>query len=360
MHILFILENYHPSIGGVETLFKTLVDALNARGYRTTVITTNNHGLPKVEVDGLNTVRRYKFRSRYLFTFLALIPALRHGKGADILHTTSYNAGLPASFAGMLLRKPVIITFHEVWGRLWFHLPYFTKISKWLHYSFEQFLLKLPFHRFVAVSEFTANRLIKYGISPEKVDVIYNGIDYEKWKAPAMKENNDAYHFIFFGRLGISKGLDLLIEAFSKLITTHDEARLTLILPSTPQGLLRTVLKEVNKMPENRRPVIRHELPHAELVDAISQADAVVIPSYSEGFGYTAVESMALNKPIISSGRGSLHEVVGGNMIEMRELSASALEEAMAQAIDGKWEFVAPTQFPLNKTVEAYVKLYSS
>lgn len=360
MHILFVLENYHPSIGGVETLFKSLVDELNDKGYRTTIITTNNHNLPKVHTSGLNSIRRYKFYSRYLFTFLALFPILRNGKGADVIHTTSYNAGLPASIAGILLNKPVVITFHEVWGRLWFRLPYFSRLSKTLHYIFEQVLLKMPFRKFVAVSEFTANRLIKYGITPEKVEVIYNGIDYALWDATPEAKQKATYDFVFFGRLGISKGLDLLLEAFKDLIKSYPQARLCLILPLKPAALLRLIKRQISEIPGEQRPTILHELPQAELVAAVSMADAVVIPSYSEGFGYTAVESMALNKPIISSGRGSLHEVVGGNMIEMKEQSAGALKEAMSLAIDGKWEFKEPTDFPLQETVDRYVKLYTS
>lgn len=360
MHILFILEHYHPNIGGVETLFKSLVDALNERGVQTTVITTNNHGLPKVEVDGLNTIRRYRFGSRYLFTFLSVFPILMNGGKADVIHTTSYNAGLPASLAGWLLRKPVVITFHEVWGRLWFKLPYFSWISKTLHYLFEQFLLKCPFKRFVAVSEFTANRLIKYGIPAEKVSVIYNGIDYQKWTSTESSplKKKDTYHFLYFGRLGISKGLDILTKAFASLAKRHPEARLTLVLPTTPKSLLTRIRDEVNAIPESQRPTIMHELPHDELKYAISAADAIVIPSYSEGFGYTAAESVAMNKNIISSGRGALREVAGGNMIEMNEHSAKGLEQAMEKAINGKWEFVSPTNFHLTDTVDQYVKLY--
>ena len=63
--------------------------------------------------------------------------------------------------------KKTVITFHEVWGRLWFKLPFMNRFALFLHYCFEQFLLRLPFNRFIAVSESTASRLLEEGVKPE-------------------------------------------------------------------------------------------------------------------------------------------------------------------------------------------------
>lgn len=358
MRILFILENYYPAIGGVETLFKSLIDKLDEMGIESVVLTTRHHNLPKTEKKGHTTIIRYNFFSRYLFTFLAIFPALRHGRGVDFIHTTSYNAGLPASIAGVLLRKKVIITFHEVWGRLWFRLPFFGRISKTFHYAFEQFLLRMPFYKFVAVSEFTESRLVKYGIEPSQIKTIYNGIDYSTWNSPAKKNNDGKFKFVFFGRLGISKGLDLLLPAFKQITQSQQGVQLTLILPKKPQGQLDYIHEQVSKFAEDDKPIILHELPHDELVATLSASDCVVIPSYSEGFGYTAVESMALEMPIISSGRGSLKEVVGGNFIEMKSHDVRGLVEAMEKAISATWEYKQAMRFELNDTVANYIKLY--
>jgi glycosyltransferase involved in cell wall biosynthesis len=358
MRILFILENYYPAIGGVETLFKTLIDKLDELGIESIILTTRHHDLPKVEKSGNTSVIRYRYFSRYLFTFLALFPALRYGRKVDFIHTTSYNAGLPASLAGLILRKPVVITFHEVWGKLWFRLPFFSRISKFFHFAFEQLLLRMPFYKFVAVSEFTENRLIKYGVKPSKIRTIYNGIDYEKWKAPEQKKQYQNYRFIFFGRLGISKGLDLLLPAFKQISSRHENVRLTLIIPRSPKSQLDFVYKQLESFPIDQKPRILHELEHSALIDILTEAQCTVIPSYSEGFGYTAVESMALNMPIISSGRGALKEVVGGNMIEMKTQDVKGLIDAMEKAWDHAWEYTEAKQYELNDTVDEYIKLY--
>ena len=169
------------------------------------------------------------------------------------------------------------------------------------------------------------------------------------------KEN---FEFVFFGRLGISKGLDLLLPAYKIIADSHPNARLTLVLPRNPKMQLRYVHDQLSQMETTRRPVIFHELSHDQLVNVLTAGQCIVIPSYSEGFGYTAVESMALNIPIISSGRGSLKEVVGGNMIEMKSQSVEGLVEAMRRAMEESWEYKEPTKFQLSDTVDEYIKLY--
>ena len=360
MRILFILENYYPAIGGVETLFKSLIDALSARGIECIILTTKLHDLPKKQQENGVTVIRYNYLSRYLFTFLALFPALRYGRTVDFIHTTSYNAGLPASIAGILLRKKVIITFHEVWGKLWFRLPFFNRLSKLLHYLFEQMLLRLPFYKFVAVSEFTASRLLKHGISPNKIRTIYNGIEYDRWKPLGTATSDQFFDFIYYGRLGISKGLDLLVPAFDMIAKNNEQVRLHLVLPYKPKNQLNTIKEFIQSSTHAAQIKVYHELKHDALIELICQSDCVVIPSYSEGFGYIAVESMALGKPIVSSGRGALKEVVGGNVIEMSEHSVEGLAKAMTSAIENDWEYRDERKFILEETVSQYVNMYNT
>jgi len=51
--ILFFLEYYYPNIGGVETLFKSLVDSLAAEGYQITILTARPYPTtPLKEVNG--------------------------------------------------------------------------------------------------------------------------------------------------------------------------------------------------------------------------------------------------------------------------------------------------------------------
>lgn len=358
MKILFFLEHYYPKIGGVETLFKSLAEALVGKGYQVTVLTTRtSREMPrKEEVNGVEIIR-FSFYNRYFFTFLAFFPALKYIRNADLVLTTSYNAGLPAFLSAKLLRKKVIITFHEAWGNLWFRLPWMSAPARFLHYLFEQLLLKLPFDTFIAVSNSTAHRLQESGVSEKRIKVIYNGIDYRAFPGRKPEEAPTASPFIYtyFGRLGISKGLDILLEAAARLKTDLPDSRLKLIIPKEPEGFYKKIGKEIKGRGLEGHILLMHHLPFSELQKELKASHCIVIPSYSEGFCFAAVEAIALGIPLISSDQGALKEVVSGKYIKMRSLSSEALVVALKRAAEGDWEESPVKRFALSETVEKYL-----
>jgi len=360
MKILFILESFYPNIGGVETLFKNLTDELSHQNHQITVLTNKGKGQASQEMlpSGVR-VKRISTFNRYIFTFLGWLPALLEARKHDLIHTTSYNAGIPAIIAGLFTRKKVIITFHEAWGKLWFDLPFFSKLSLFFHYLFEQILLKLPFHLFIAVSKYTAEQLALNGIKKEKIKVIYNGLDYSIFKKNIKKQSdpNRPYHFLYFGRLGISKGLDVLIAGAGLV---QDSFKLTLILPKEPEGLLNAVKELIKENNIEDKVEIKHHLPYKELQFEVINTDAVIVPSYSEGFGFTAAETIAMNTPIISSNRGSLAEVVSGKHINMITFDSEGLATAMKRAIKNDYDYIPVKEFHLSDSVQEYIALYKN
>ena len=291
---------------------------------------------------------------------MAWLPGLFLTKGVDIIHTTSYNAAIPAWIIGKLSRKKVVVTFHELWGNLWYELPWMTGPARWLHYSFEKMLTKLSFEKIVAVSDFTKEALISAHVDPKKVIRIYNGIDYGQHRATQIKVahtgGQSPYIFTYFGRIGYSKGLDLLIEAAASLSNHNDNFVLQLIVPQ--EHLFQNLLTLIQEFRLKNRVRFFHNLPKDDLFDKIATSDAIVIPSYSEGFCFAAVETMTIGTPIVSSGRGALKEVISGQFIEMDSFNSIALKNAMMAAMQGNWMRTELKKFPLQHTVDQYIDLY--
>lgn len=362
MRILFVLENYFPNIGGVETLFKSLIEQLVAAGHECTVVTSRlSRKDPLRETFKNLTIVRIPVTNRYLFTLQALVPALRLARNCDLIQTTSYNAALPAFLAAVWRRKKVLVTFHEAWGKLWFQLPYMSRPAKWMHYFFEQLLLHLPFDRFIAVSQSTATRLQEEGVAARRIAMNYNGIDYRDFAPDQLPVNKAAdFTFTYFGRLGISKGLDLLLEAAISVQRAAPDSRLQLIVPEVPPDFLNMIKDYIRQNGLEDYVYLRHHLSFVELKQAIRASDCVVIPSYSEGFCFAAVETVALGIPIVSSGRTALQEVVGGRYVEMKTQTAPALVEAMLQGYHGHWQERPVRLFKLEDTVAAYHSLYEA
>jgi len=358
MKILFVLEHFYPYIGGAEKLFYVLTTALVKRGYEITVITTLfDKKLVKEEIyEGIKIIRINCF-NRFAFTFLSLPEVVRHARDCDLIHTTTYNAALPASIAGKLTGKPVLVTFHEVWGELWKRLPFTSFFQKNAFYYFEKILLNLPFNKFIAVSEFTKRELIKHDIPESKIARIYNGIEYDNFKdyTPSTPKT---FTFTYFGRLGVSKGLDLLIPAAAVFRKSFPDSKFKLIIPKQPKSLYKIIMSLIDKYKLRDYIEFHHNLPREVLHQEILNSSCIVISSYSEGFCFAAAETIALGVPIISSNKGALTEVVSGHHISMNEMSVAELTRALESAYKGKWFEKPIRHFHLNDTIDAYRQLY--
>jgi len=361
MKIVFVLENYFPNIGGVESLFKSLVDALSKEGHEITIVTSRiTPASPLKEKKGTITIRRMPFNNRYLFTFLGFFYALPYIRQCDLVHTTSYNAAIPAFFAAKFFRKKVIITFHEVWGELWDKLPYMGRVGKITHSIFEQFLLKLPFNHFVGVSKSTSINLVKAGVKKEKISTIYNGIDYTEFQDTTVRaiKKQKKFTYTYFGRLGISKGLDLLMEAIPTIKSKYPDSQINLIVPKVPASFLEKIETFIQQQKLSQYILLKHHLSFEALKKEIKASHCVVIPSYSEGFCFAAVETIALGTPVISSDQTALKEVVCGQFIKMDNLSVNSLVSAMEKAKQGQWEQTPIKKFELKETIKQYTQLY--
>ncbi|MCB0704770.1 MAG: glycosyltransferase family 4 protein [Saprospiraceae bacterium] len=360
MRILFVLEHYYPYIGGAEKLFRDLAEGLAATGREVHVITTRfDKKLPAREIINGVKVRRIHCYSRYLFTFLSLPSVIRQARKCDLVHTTTYNAALPAWLGARITRKPVVVTFHELWGKLWFRLPFVSFFAKNAFYLYEQLISKLPFDHFVAVSDFTKDALVKSGIHPGKVTRIYNGLDYGQFESYSHQPSTH-FQVAFYGRLGISKGLDLLLPAARQFFQRYPECKLVLILPRKPSGIFNRVNRLIQDLQIEKNLQLRHELSKKDLYETICGSSAVVIPSYSEGFCFVAAEAVALGVPIISSGQGALKEVVSGQVVTCREQTVEGVYQGLCEARAGQWMPIETRMFPLKEAVEAYQRLYQN
>ncbi|HLC71177.1 MAG TPA: glycosyltransferase family 4 protein, partial [Candidatus Nanoarchaeia archaeon] len=326
MKILFICENYHPHQGGAEVLFKNLAEGLVKAGNEVSIITHLLPNTPKQEIlNGVTIQRVFSFNSRYIFSFFAIPRAIMQARKYDIIQTTTFNGALPAWIAAKIYRKPMVLTVHEVWVGKWKEIAGFSRWQCWIHDFLEKIIYLLPFDHYMCVSEATRNDLFKLKISPEKVQTIYNGFDYSFWN-PKKWTKKDTYNFreqhnlhnkfVFFswGRPGPSKGFEYAIKAMPAIIKEVPRAILVLMFGSVEKypkknAELLKLMGDINR-PENIKVI--PSLPYEQLGIALKAADAVIIPSVSEGFGYTTLEAVTMKKPVIISNAGSLPEVVSG------------------------------------------------
>ena len=363
MSILFVLEHFHPYIGGVEFLFWQLAKSLVERGHKVKVITTRfDKALPLEEtIEGIE-IQRVNCANRFTFSYKSIPSIFASANSYDIIHTTTYNAAIPAWLVAFFKRKKCVLTFHEYWGKLWEQLPYLNFYERILFRSFERSISLLTFTKVIAVSEYTRNSLIQAGIPPAKIVSIYNGLNYQNFnsnnKITNQLYNNNSWAFIFVGRLGVSKGLDLLIPAADIFLQKNPNAILKLVIPKRPEKMYLLIKKEIEKLKSFSQIKLMHNLPKEDLYREMQTAAFIVIPSYSEGFCFVAADACAMGVPVVSSQKGALAEVVSGKHIVIEDFSIKGLTVALQKAAEQKWQQSSLKKFPLSESIEQYIQVY--
>ena len=111
MKVLFVLEYFYPHVGGVETSFLNLAREL-AKHNDVMVITSWIPGTDLQEVYEKINILRVKtpsYARRFWFTIISLKTLLKLAGNFDYIHTTAYNAALPAWLVSKILKKRIVI-----------------------------------------------------------------------------------------------------------------------------------------------------------------------------------------------------------------------------------------------------------
>jgi glycosyltransferase involved in cell wall biosynthesis len=165
----------------------------------------------------------------------------------------------------------------------------------------------------VAVSHHTRNELIQYQrMAPEKVQVIYNGIDVKLRRAdtPAdiRRELGLQPDDVVFGtaaRLEVQKGLELLIDAAPFVLRRMPKARFLIVGGGSLEHDLR---QRAAALGLERQVIVTGY--RTDAVDLMQTFDCFVQTSLFEGMPMALLEAMALNKPIVATAVGGVPEVV--------------------------------------------------
>jgi glycosyltransferase involved in cell wall biosynthesis len=109
-------------------------------------------------------------------------------------------------------------------------------------------------------------------------------------------------------------------------------------------------------------------IPNEDLVFAYNSAEALVLPSQYEGFGFPALEAMACGTPVIVSDAGSLPEIVGDAALVSETGNPGSLADAMRTICTDsalRMELIAKgkrnaAKFSWKETAEKTLQVYES
>ncbi len=191
--------------------------------------------------------------------------------------------------------------------------------------------------RVLADSEATRADLIRLlGTPPEKVEVLYSGVDARFRPEPEPGERErlraryglDRPYVLSVGTLQPRKNYVRLIRAFVRL---PDTGRV-LVIAGGRGWLYESVLEEAARHPDRVR--VLGFVEDEDLPALYRGADLFVFPSFYEGFGLPVLEAMACGVPVVCSGVSSLPEVAGDAALLVDPEDEEGLGRAMQRALE--------------------------
>ncbi len=378
MEILFVSHKYPPSVGGMEKQSYELING--------TALYANVHTLVYTGMENVLT-----------FFFLLnrrILKKLKENPGIQVIH---FNDGLIASMA--LFHRgydPIkkTVTIHGL--DVVFPLPYFQR----------KILPRFNrFDRIIAVSQATADAVLKRGVRPDKIAIIANGVDHEIANTTSTPPDvirqqyplihHDRY-FITLGRPVKRKGFSWLIKhviprlkADFQLVMVGPfqekptwKEKIIRFLPRKLQQLITLFLgfptdqQDIRQLLQQYHPQVVHlgKVPFDDLKILLSNAAAFLMPNIPidgdmEGFGLVCLEASLANTLVIASALEGITTAIqhkkNGILLPPRDerVWEAQLERVLADPMSYKEQCVAFKTYTLcnfswDKMCRSYVELF--
>ena len=257
---------------------------------------------------------------------------------ADVAHAHTWYADMAGLWIRTLHRIPLVVTLHSLeplrpWKADQLGSGYL--LSSWIEKTAVE-----TADRVIAVSAGMRDDILAhFGAAPERVVVIHNGIDPERFRRTDRRDALEHFgvrepYVLFVGRITDQKGIFDLLAAAPRL-PTGVQVVLCASAPDTPE------IEERLKRAVAGRPNvtwIAEMVAHDPLVQLYSHAAVFACPSVYEPFGLINLEAMACAAPVVACGVGGILEVVedGVTGLLVPPATPDALAAALARVLGDK------------------------
>jgi glycosyltransferase involved in cell wall biosynthesis len=239
----------------------------------------------------------------------------------------------PDGFMSLKAKVPTTLVLHDI---AFEHYPKdINKLTlKYYKHFTPKFVKKAG--RIATVSEYSKNDIIKtYNVSPDKIDVVYNGSDeiYQPINENKQRETRKIYakgkeYFVFVGAIQPRKNLANLFKAFDKF-KASDENEIKLLIVGRKGWSIDEIYSTYNKMTYKEDVIFTGRVSNIELRHLYGSALALTFIPYLEGFGIPIIEAQNCHCPVITSSVTSMPEVAGGSALLVNPFSIDSIADGL-------------------------------
>ncbi|MBQ9821275.1 MAG: glycosyltransferase family 4 protein [Muribaculaceae bacterium] len=250
----------------------------------------------------------------------------------DMIHSMTPKAGLISMMAGWLAGVPVRV--HTFTGLVW---PTSTGIKRRILMGTDWLTCACATH-IIPEGEGVKSDLLNHHITRKPLKVLgygnVKGIDLDYFKpAETTSKSHQGFTFVFVGRIVRDKGINELVKAFDRLHQEHNDVRLVLVGPREDD--LDPVLPETLERIDCGKG-IEAVGKQSDVKSFYTNADALVFPSYREGFPNVVIEAGAMGLPSIVTDINGSREIIidGQNGVIVPPQNEEALYQAMKRFVE--------------------------
>jgi PEP-CTERM/exosortase A-associated glycosyltransferase len=366
MKILHILDHSLPLHSGYTFRSHNIFQAQRNRGWHPVIVTSPKHeeswkGVwePQEQINGFRYYRTgpisnncipFKVELQLMRALGRRIQEVAHQEKPDIIHAHSPVLNvIPALWAGRKLRIPVVYEIRAFWEDAAVdHGTYAEGSWKYnLTKSIETWVCKRA-DQVAVLCNGLKNDLAKRGISSQKITPVFNGINPDDFKPCPPDEglkkewNLSGKKVIgFIGSFYRYEGLDLLINAFSRLASHHPSLPASsppsIVLLLVGGGEMENELKaQIKRLRLEGKVIMPGRIPHDRIPGVYALIDILAYPRYSMRLTELVtplkpLEAMAMGKALVASNVGGHKELIQHNKTSL--LFSAGNETALAEAL---------------------------
>jgi glycosyltransferase involved in cell wall biosynthesis len=358
VRVCFISPEYLPLSGGTGAYVYYLSNELIKRGHSIYVVTGYDESADvevneQLRVFFLKTPKTPIVKS-FLFAGSAFrkLNTMRSACPTDIAHT---NRPLVPSFAVPAgFGKTLISTVHSTWkgeaeaikGEPYSRLnpnEKFMVSFNWFLRIFEEKMLERS-SKIIAVSDFTRRELLQYyKVKEEKIRVIHNGVDVNKFKPASDKRkakeelglNPEDIAILSVGRLYARKGLFTLIESMPAVVKRFRNARFV-ISGKGQSHEMKKLIAHAEKLRMRDNIIFTGYFPDEKLPRLYQAADVFAFSTFYENLPFAVLEALSTGLPVVTTRVGGIPEMIDGekNGFLVQPFNAKELSDRVLHVLE--------------------------